>query len=44
MVLYSMDEEMFEKHIKDAYKDVSRKELMEGILINLMSNSQVEAQ
>lgn len=44
MVIYSMDEEMFEKHIKDAYKDVSRKELMEGILINLMSNSQVEAQ
>ena len=44
MVVYSMDETMFEKLIRDAYKDVEKKELMESILIHLMAETTVEAQ
>ncbi len=43
MVIYSMDEEMFEKHIRDAYKDVEKKALLEEIVFKLMLSSDVEA-
>lgn len=44
MVIYSMDESMFEKHIRDAYKDVKRKDVLEAIVTGLVLNSSVEAQ
>ena len=44
MVIYSMDEDMFEKQVRDAYKDVEKKELLEKILLHLMSELNVEAQ
>ena len=44
MVIYSMDEDMFEKQVRNAYKDVEKKELLEKILLHLMSELNVEAQ
>lgn len=44
MVVFSMDNDLFEKHIRDAYKDVEKKDLMEGILFQLMQNTDVDAQ
>lgn len=44
MVIYSMDEDLFEKHIKDAYEDSENEVLMKEILSKLMEEVIIDVQ
>lgn len=43
MVVFSMDNDLFDKHIRDAYKDIEEKEHIKGILETLMQNTDIES-